>query len=77
MQLIHPNWKVGAPKTVGGNSVFLKMYFENVNEIFDRAQKAGIAVAMSLADALWGDRYDQVKNPNKCKIRIRFNIKTT
>ena len=26
--------KLGSPKTVGGNSAFLSMYFENVDDIF-------------------------------------------
>ncbi|MDN5847610.1 MAG: glyoxalase/bleomycin resistance/extradiol dioxygenase family protein [Candidatus Nitrosocosmicus sp.] len=55
--------KIGSPKTVGGNSVFLNMYFENVDEIFDRAQMAGATVIMPLEDAFWGDRYGQFKDP--------------
>lgn len=27
--------KIGAPSTVGGNSVYLNMYFENVDDIFE------------------------------------------
>lgn len=55
--------KVGAPQTIGGNSVFLFFYFENVDEIFDRAQKAGATVVVPLMDAFWGDRYGQFKDP--------------
>jgi uncharacterized glyoxalase superfamily protein PhnB len=55
--------KIGSPKSIGGNSVFLNLYFENVDEIFDRAQKAGATVIMPLADAFWGDRYGQFKDP--------------
>ena len=34
------------------------MYFENVDEIFNKA-----AVAMPLMDAFWGDRYGQLQDP--------------
>lgn len=55
--------KIGSPKTVGGNSVFLSMYFENVDEIFNKAQNEGATVIMPLMDAFWGDRYGQLKDP--------------
>jgi PhnB protein len=55
--------KIGAPNTVGGNSVFLNLYFENVDEIFDKAQREGATVVMPLMDAFWGDRYGQLKDP--------------
>lgn len=55
--------KIGSPKTVGGNSVFLNLYFDNVDEIFDKATKAGATVIMPLIDAFWGDRYGQFKDP--------------
>jgi PhnB protein len=55
--------KIGSPKTVGGNSVFLSMYFEDVDEIFNKAQNEGATVVMPLMDAFWGDRYGQLKDP--------------
>ncbi|HEY6883151.1 MAG TPA: VOC family protein [Nitrososphaeraceae archaeon] len=55
--------KIGSPKTIGGNSMFLNMYFENVDEIFNKAQSEGAAVAMPLMDAFWGDRYGQLQDP--------------
>jgi PhnB protein len=55
--------KIGSPKTVGGNSVFLSMFFENVDEIFNKAQSEGATVVMPLMDAFWGDRYGQLKDP--------------
>jgi PhnB protein len=55
--------KIGAPSSVGGNSVFLNLYFENVDEIFDKAQREGATVVMPLMDAFWGDRYGQLKDP--------------
>jgi PhnB protein len=55
--------KIGSPKTVGGNSVFLNMYFEDVDEIFNKSQNEGATVIMPLMDAFWGDRYGQLKDP--------------
>ncbi|HEY7572504.1 MAG TPA: VOC family protein [Nitrososphaeraceae archaeon] len=55
--------KIGAPSTVGGNSVFFNLYFENVDEIFDKAQREGATVIMPLMDAFWGDRYGQIRDP--------------
>lgn len=56
-------WKIGSPTTVGGNSVFLNIYFENVEEIFNKAQNEGATAIMPLMDAFWGDRYGQLKDP--------------
>ena len=39
------------------------MYFENVDEIFNKAQSEGATVVMPLMDAFWGDRYGQLKDP--------------
>src|SRR5919201_2284217 len=55
--------KIGSPKTIGGNSVFLNMYFEDVDEIFNKARNEGATVIMPLMDAFWGDRYGQLKDP--------------
>jgi PhnB protein len=56
-------WKIGSPTTVGCNSVFLNIYFENVEEIFNKAQNEGATAIMPLMDAFWGDRYGQLKDP--------------
>ena len=55
--------KIGSPTTVGGNSVFLNMYFEDVDEVFNKAQNEGATVIMPLMNAFWGDRYGQLKDP--------------
>jgi len=55
--------KIGAPPSIGGNSVFFQLYFENVNKVFDRAQQEGAIVTMPLMDVFWGDRYGQFKDP--------------
>lgn len=49
--------KIGAPGTIGGNSVFLNLYFENVDEVFERVKMDGASIIMPLMDAFWGDNY--------------------
>jgi PhnB protein len=39
------------------------MYFEDVDEIFNKAQNEGATVIMHLMDAFGGDRYGQLKDP--------------
>jgi PhnB protein len=39
------------------------MYFEDVDEIFNKAQKEGATVIMPLMDAFSGDRYGHLKDP--------------
>ena len=55
--------KVGSPNSVGGNSVFLHMYFHDVDSIYKKAIDEGASVEMPLNDAFWGDRYGQIKDP--------------
>ena len=45
--------KIRAPSTIGGNSVFLNMYFKNVDEVFEKAKMEGATVIMPLIDAFW------------------------
>jgi PhnB protein len=52
-----------SPQTLGGTSVTLNLYTENVDQLFNQAVAAGAAVVMPLANQFWGDRYGQVKDP--------------
>ncbi len=52
-----------SPKKLGGCSVVLNLYSENVDQLFERAVKAGAMVVMPLADQFWGDRYGQITDP--------------
>ncbi len=47
----------------GRSPVTLHLYVEDVDNLFDRAVKAGAKVSMPLADMFWGDRYGQVTDP--------------
>lgn len=52
-----------SPKSRGGSSVFLHIYTENPDALFDRAVKAGCKINMPMSDTFWGDRYGQVEDP--------------
>lgn len=54
---------VSAPTTLGGTSVTLQAYFEDVDRVFEQAVNAGAKVTMPLMDQFWGDRYGRVVDP--------------
>lgn len=56
-------WGSKSPQTLGGTPVVLHVYFENVDQAFERAIKAGAKMKMPLTDMFWGDRYGQVTDP--------------
>ncbi len=53
----------GSPQTLGGSSVVLNLYTNNVDQLFKQAVSAGATVTMPLANQFWGDRYGQIKDP--------------
>ena len=52
-----------APSPSSPSSVNLFVYSENVDQLFDRAVKAGCKVEMPLSNQFWGDRYGKVRDP--------------
>ncbi|MGH9396805.1 MAG: VOC family protein [Terriglobia bacterium] len=52
-----------APQAGSSGSVILHIYVENADETFNRAVSAGATATMPMADAFWGDRYGQLKDP--------------
>ncbi len=52
-----------APNPNALSSVNLFVYSENVDQLFDRAVKAGCKVSMPLGDQFWGDRYGKLIDP--------------
>jgi uncharacterized glyoxalase superfamily protein PhnB len=52
-----------SPKNRGGSSVYLHIYTENADALFDRAVAAGCKINMPMSDTFWGDRYGQVEDP--------------
>ena len=52
-----------SPQTLGGSTSALNIYTDNVDQLFERATKAGATVTLPLANQFWGDRYGHVKDP--------------
>src|SRR6266436_4955132 len=52
-----------APTPGATNSVYIFMYTENVDAIYNRAVAAGAKVDMPLMDQFWGDRYGKLTDP--------------
>jgi Uncharacterized protein conserved in bacteria len=58
-----PQASTKPPKELGGTSVSVMMYVEDVDAAFKRAVDAGASVTMELADMFWGDRMGSVTDP--------------
>jgi PhnB protein len=60
----HPDAGHVSPKTLGGSTVKLHMYVENVDSFFERATAAGAKVLMPPADQFYGDRSGRLEDPS-------------
>jgi PhnB protein len=51
------------PKELGGTSVSVFMYVEDVDAVVKQAVDAGATITMETADQFWGDRFGSVQDP--------------
>ena len=58
-----PQFQATPPKELGGTSVGLFMYVENVDEVFRQAVNAGATPTMEPEDQFWGDRFGSITDP--------------
>jgi PhnB protein len=58
-----PQSTVKSPTELGGTTVGIFVYVEDVDAIFQRAVDAGATVTMPLEDMFWGDRFGTVTDP--------------
>jgi len=58
-----PQASTTPPKELGGTSVSVFMYVEDVDEVVKQAVDAGATVTMEVADQFWGDRFGSVQDP--------------
>ena len=58
-----PQSTVKPPKQVGGTTVGIFMYVEDVDEVVQQAVDAGATVTMPVEDQFWGDRFGVVADP--------------
>ncbi len=59
----HPEMGYRGPKAVGGTTVSLCIYTENVDALFDRAIAAGAKVQRPVQDQFYGDRTGTLEDP--------------
>lgn len=52
-----------SPTSLGGSSVTLHLYVEDVDALFNRAVAAGATELMPVQDCFWGDRYGMLQDP--------------
>jgi PhnB protein len=58
-----PQASTRPPKELGGTSVSVFMYVEDVDAVVQQAVDAGATVTMEVADQFWGDRFGSVTDP--------------
>lgn len=59
----NPEWGALGPKLLKGSPVTIHLYVPDADATVAQAVKAGASVTMPVADAFWGDRYGQLKDP--------------
>ncbi|HEY7731981.1 MAG TPA: VOC family protein [Gaiellaceae bacterium] len=58
-----PQASTKPPKELGGTTVTMFMYVEDVDAVVQRAVDAGATVTMPVDDMFWGDRFGSVTDP--------------
>jgi PhnB protein len=58
-----PQFATRSPKELGGTSVGVFMYVEDVDAVVKQAVAAGATVTREVEDQFWGDRYGSVQDP--------------
>ena len=58
-----PDSSVKSPSALGGTTVGIFVYVEDVDAVFQQAVDAGATVTMELENQFWGDRFGSVTDP--------------
>jgi PhnB protein len=58
-----PGFAARTPKELGGTSVSVFMYVEDVDAVVQKAVDAGATISMDVADQFWGDRMGSLMDP--------------
>jgi PhnB protein len=59
----HPQASAKPPQSLGGTSVNIILYVEDVDALFKRAVEAGAKSVADPEDQFWGDRYGKLTDP--------------
>jgi uncharacterized glyoxalase superfamily protein PhnB len=57
-------WGTKSPASLGGTSVTIHLYVNDVDALFKKAVSAGAKSEMEPQDTFWGDRYSKVLDPD-------------
>lgn len=52
-----------SPTSLGGSTVTMHIYSNNVDKLWQRALDAGAKIALPIDDQFWGERYGQLLDP--------------
>src|SRR4030095_16400761 len=66
MLMIADEWPQGeckSPQSLGGTSINLFLYVQDVDSAFQKAVAAGAKASMPPTDMFWGDRYSKLVDP--------------
>ncbi|HKV03842.1 MAG TPA: VOC family protein [Candidatus Acidoferrales bacterium] len=58
-----PSTGLQTPESIGGSTVSIFLYLEDVDTVFNRAVSAGSKVIQAPANQFWGDRYGRLTDP--------------
>ena len=58
-----PQFTTRPPKELGGTSVSIMFYVDDVDAVVQRAADEGGTITMEVADQFWGDRFGAVTDP--------------
>lgn len=58
-----PGNEARSPQSLGGSTVGIFLYVDNVDAVFETATKAGAKIQQPLADMFWGDRFGKLSDP--------------
>ena len=58
-----PQFTTRPPKELGGTSVSIMLYVDDVDAVVQRAADEGGTITMEVADQFWGDRFGAVTDP--------------
>jgi len=59
----HPDMGYRGPRSLGGSSVSILLYLEDVDEVFARAVKAGAKPLRAVTNQFYGDRSGTLEDP--------------
>ncbi|HEX4618653.1 MAG TPA: VOC family protein [Steroidobacteraceae bacterium] len=59
----HPDMGYRSPRSLGGSSVSIMLYVEDVDRVFARALEGGARAQRSVADQFYGDRNGVLEDP--------------